>query len=172
MRPRTLDEVVGQEKLLGQASLCARKLNMTILAPCSSGDRRLRQNTLARLIARLTRRIYSFQRRANRHQEIKEVMRMRRAKRAPGERPLSLSTKCIASTRRSRKPFFPHVEAGHIPSSARPRRILPSRSFPLLSRTKVYILDPLTTPQIVDLLRRALADKERGLGNENHSSRR
>src|SRR5260370_30616095 len=38
---------------------------------------------------------------------------------------------------------------------------------PLLSRTKVYILDPLTTPQIVELLRRALADKEHGLGNEN-----
>src|SRR6202163_2474684 len=38
---------------------------------------------------------------------------------------------------------------------------------PLLSRTKVYILDPLATPQIVELLRRALTDKERGLGNEH-----
>src|SRR5207249_971821 len=37
---------------------------------------------------------------------------------------------------------------------------------PLLSRTKVYVLEPLTTPQIVELLRRALADKDRGLGNE------
>src|SRR5262249_29425106 len=37
---------------------------------------------------------------------------------------------------------------------------------PLLSRTKVYILEPLATPQIVELLRRALADKERGLGND------
>jgi putative ATPase len=38
---------------------------------------------------------------------------------------------------------------------------------PLLSRTKVYVLEALTTPQIVELLRRALEDKERGLGGEN-----
>jgi putative ATPase len=37
---------------------------------------------------------------------------------------------------------------------------------PLLSRTKVYVLEALTAPQIVDLLRRALEDTERGLGNE------
>ena len=38
---------------------------------------------------------------------------------------------------------------------------------PLLSRTKVYVLDPLTTPQIAELLRRALNDKEHGFGNES-----
>ena len=37
---------------------------------------------------------------------------------------------------------------------------------PLLSRTKVYVLESLTTPQIVELLRRALEDKEHGLGSE------
>src|SRR5258708_9824887 len=38
---------------------------------------------------------------------------------------------------------------------------------PLLSRTKVYVLDPLTTPQVAELLRRALNDKEHGFGNES-----
>jgi putative ATPase len=38
---------------------------------------------------------------------------------------------------------------------------------PLLSRTKVYVLEPLTTPQIVELLRRALNDKKHGFGNES-----
>src|SRR5258708_31310450 len=38
---------------------------------------------------------------------------------------------------------------------------------PLLSRTKVYVLDPLTTPQIAELLRRALNDKEHGFGNDS-----
>jgi len=64
--------------------------------------------------------------------------------------------------------FLPHVEAGHITfigaTTENPSFEVIS---PLLSRTKVYILDPLTTPQIVELLRRAIADKERGLGNEN-----
>ena len=63
---------------------------------------------------------------------------------------------------------MPHVEAGHITfigaTTENPSFEVIS---PLLSRTKVYILEPLAAPQIVELLRRALADKERGLGNEN-----
>src|SRR4029077_19657351 len=63
--------------------------------------------------------------------------------------------------------FLPHVEAGHITFIGATKE---NPSFevisPLLSRTKVYILDSLPTPLIADLLRRALADKERGLGNE------
>jgi len=58
------------------------------------------------------------------------------------------------------------VEAGHIlfigATTENPSFEVIS---PLLSRTKVYVLDALTTPQIVDLLHRALADPERGLGN-------
>src|SRR5258706_1643891 len=64
--------------------------------------------------------------------------------------------------------FLPHVEAGHIIFIDAPTENL---SFdvisPLLSRTKVYVLDPLTTPQIAELLRRALNDKEHGFGNES-----
>ena len=63
--------------------------------------------------------------------------------------------------------FLPHVEAGHITfigaTTENPSFEVIS---PLLSRTKVYILDSLPTPLIADLLRRALNDKERGLGNE------
>jgi len=61
--------------------------------------------------------------------------------------------------------FLPHVEAGHIifigATTENPSFEVIS---PLLSRTKVYFLDPLTTPQIAELLRRALNDKEHGFG--------
>src|SRR6267154_510663 len=64
--------------------------------------------------------------------------------------------------------FLPHVEAGHIifigATTENPSFEVIS---PLLSRTKVYVLEPLTTPQIVELLRRALNDKVRGFGNES-----
>src|SRR2546430_975665 len=64
--------------------------------------------------------------------------------------------------------FLPHVEAGHIifigATTENPSFEVIS---PLLSRTKVYVLEPLTTPQIVQLLRRALNDKVRGFGNES-----
>jgi putative ATPase len=67
--------------------------------------------------------------------------------------------------------FLPYVEAGHITfigaTTENPSFEVIS---PLLSRTKVYVLDPLPTPLIVELLRRAIADKERGLGNENLSA--
>src|SRR5260370_39814302 len=64
--------------------------------------------------------------------------------------------------------FLPHVEAGHIifigSTTENPSFEVIS---PLLSRTKVYFLDPLTTPQIAELLRRALNDKEHGFGNDS-----
>src|SRR5260370_19373020 len=64
--------------------------------------------------------------------------------------------------------FLPYVEAGHITfigaTTENPSFEVIS---PLLSRTKVYVLDPLPTPLIVELLRRALADNERGLANES-----
>ncbi|MBS1867390.1 MAG: replication-associated recombination protein A, partial [Acidobacteria bacterium] len=67
--------------------------------------------------------------------------------------------------------FLPYVEAGHITfigaTTENPSFEVIS---PLLSRTKVYILESLATPQIVQLLRRALEDKDRGLGNENLSA--
>jgi putative ATPase len=63
--------------------------------------------------------------------------------------------------------FLPHVEAGHIlfigATTENPSFEVIS---PLLSRTKVYVLEAHTTPQLVELLHRALAEKEHGLGNE------
>ncbi|HEX3119815.1 MAG TPA: replication-associated recombination protein A, partial [Candidatus Acidoferrum sp.] len=64
--------------------------------------------------------------------------------------------------------FLPYVEAGHITfigaTTENPSFEVIS---PLLSRTKVYVMEALPTPLIATLLRRALNDKERGLGNEN-----
>jgi putative ATPase len=66
--------------------------------------------------------------------------------------------------------FLPHVEAGNIILIGATTE---NPSFeviaPLLSRTRVYVLQSLTTEQIESLLRRALADSKRGLGGENIS---
>ena len=63
--------------------------------------------------------------------------------------------------------FLPYVEAGHITfigaTTENPSFEVIS---PLLSRTQVYVLAALPTPLIAELLRRALLDKEHGLGNE------
>jgi len=95
---------------------------------------------------------------------------MRSAKRASGEAPpLSSSTKCIASTKRSRMPSFRTSKPATSLSSARPRKILPSRSSrPLLSPHQgLHSRSAYHAANRWTFLRRALADKERGLGNEN-----
>src|SRR5712671_2277824 len=143
MRPRTLDEVVGQEKLVGPGKPLRVQIenddlgSMLFWGPPGCG-----KTTLARLIARLTRSEFTpFSAVLTGIKEIKEVM-------ADAERKARSGARTIFIGATTENPSFEVIS-------------------PLLSRTKVYILDPLTTPQIVELLRRAIADKERGLGNEN-----
>jgi putative ATPase len=170
MRPRTLDEVVGQEKLLGPGKPLRVQIenddlgSMLFWGPPGCG-----KTTLARLIARLTRSEFTpFSAVLTGIKEIKEVMADAERKARAGQRSIVFVDEVHRFNKAQQDAFLPHVEAGHITfigaTTENPSFEVIS---PLLSRTKVYILDPLTTPQIVELLRRAIADKKRGLGNEN-----
>jgi putative ATPase len=169
MRPRTLDEVVGQEKLLGPGKPLRVQIenddlgSMLFWGPPGCG-----KTTLARLIARLTRSEFTpFSAVLTGIKEIKEVMADAERKARSGQRTIVFVDEVHRFNKAQQDAFLPHVEAGHITfigaTTENPSFEVIS---PLLSRTKVYILDPLNTPQIVELLRRAIADKERGLGNE------
>ena len=170
MRPRTLDEVVGQEKLLGLGKPLRTQIenddlgSMLFWGPPGCG-----KTTLARMIARLTRSEFiPFSAVLTGIKEMKEVMADAERKARSGQRTIVFIDEVHRFNKAQQDAFLPHVEAGHITfigaTTENPSFEVIS---PLLSRTKVYILDPLTTPQIVELLRRALADKEHGLGNEN-----
>jgi putative ATPase len=169
MRPRTLDEFIGQEKLLGPGKPLRLQIekdnvsSMLFWGPPGCG-----KTTLARLIARLTRSEFvSFSAVLAGIKEIKEVMAAAEYKSRSGQRTIVFIDEVHRFNKAQQDAFLPYVEAGHITfigaTTENPSFEVIS---PLLSRTKVYVLDPLTTPQIVELLRRALADKERGLGNE------
>src|ERR1700676_2865624 len=170
MRPRTLDEVVGQEKLLGPGKSLRTQIenddlgSMLFWGPPGCG-----KTTLDRLIARLTRSEFiPFRAVLTGIKEIKEVMADAERKARSGARTIVFVDEVHRFNKAQQDAFLPHVEAGHITfigaTTENPSFEVIS---PLLSRTKVYILDPLTTPQIVELLRRAISDKERGLGSEN-----
>ena len=169
MRPRKLDEFIGQEKLLGPGKPLRLQIesdnigSMLFWGPPGCG-----KTTLARLIARVTHADFvSFSAVLAGIKEIKEVMAAAEYKSRSGYRTIVFVDEVHRFNKAQQDAFLPHVEAGHITfigaTTENPSFEVIS---PLLSRTKVYVLEPLTTPQIVDLLRRALADKDRGLGNE------
>jgi putative ATPase len=170
MRPRTLDEFVGQGKLLGSGKPLRVQIesdnlsSMLFWGPPGCG-----KTTLARVIARLTRsRFVPFSAVLTGIKEIKEVMAQAEQKSHSGQRTIVFVDEVHRFNKAQQDAFLPHVEAGHIlfigATTENPSFEVIS---PLLSRTKVYVLEALTTPQIVDLLRRALFDMERGLGKQN-----
>lgn len=169
MRPRTLDEFIGQEKLLGPGKPLRVQIesdslsSMLFWGPPGCG-----KTTLARVIARLTKAEFvSFSAVLSGIKEIKEVMAVAERKSRDGARTIVFVDEVHRFNKSQQDAFLPHVEAGHIlfigATTENPSFEVIS---PLLSRTKVYVLDSLTTPQIVELLERALEDKKRGLGNE------
>ena len=169
MRPRTFDEFIGQEKLLGPGKPLRVQIenddlgSMLFWGPPGCG-----KTTLARLIARLTRSEFvPFSAVLAGIKEIKEVMAASERKARSGSRTIVFVDEVHRFNKAQQDAFLPHVEAGHITfigaTTENPSFEVIS---PLLSRTKVYILEGLPTPLIADLLRRALNDKERGLGNE------
>jgi putative ATPase len=169
MRPRTLDEFIGQEKLLGPGKPLRTQIenddigSMLLWGPPGCG-----KTTLARLIARLTRSEFvSFSAVLAGIKEIKEVMAIAERKSRSGHRTIVFVDEVHRFNKAQQDAFLPYVEAGHITfigaTTENPSFEVIS---PLLSRTKVYILAALPTTLIAELLRRALLDKEHGLGNE------
>src|SRR5262247_3456852 len=169
MRPRTLDEFIGQEKLLGQGKPLRVQIesdrlgSMLFWGPPGCG-----KTTLARLIARLTKSEFiSFSAVLSGIKEIKEVMAAAEFKSKSGERTIVFVDEVHRFNKAQQDAFLPYVEAGHITfigaTTENPSFEVIS---PLLSRTKVYVLEALTTSQIAELLRRAIADKAHGLGEQ------
>lgn len=170
MRPRTLDEFIGQEKLLGPGRPLRVQIeqdnlgSMIFWGPPGCG-----KTTLARIIAGMTRSEFiPFSAVLAGIKEIKTVMAEAERGARTGRRTIVFVDEVHRFNKAQQDAFLPHVEAGHITLIGATTE---NPSFeviaPLLSRTRVYVLEPLSAPQLVSLLRRALEDRERGLGKES-----
>jgi putative ATPase len=167
MRPRTLDEFVGQEHVLGpgkplRAQIERDQLGSLILwGPPGVG-----KTTLARIIATLTRADFvPFSAVLSGIKEIKAVMADAEKSRRAGRRTLIFIDEIHRFNKAQQDAFLPYVERGDIiligATTENPSFEVVSA---LLSRAKVYALRSLSVAEVVALLRRALADEDRGLG--------
>ena len=177
MRPRTLDEFVGQEQVLGAGQAAApgaRTRPAAFADPLGPAGHRQDHAGAPHRAAR-RRGVHAALGRHGRRQGHPRSRRASAAPRAPSAAaaPCCSSTRCTASTRRSRTRSCRTSRTARSPSSARPPRI-PSFEVisALLSRARVYVLRSLDVDDIVKLLRRALEDPERGLGKRRSRHRR
>src|SRR5438874_1154906 len=167
MRPRTLDEYVGQEHLIGPGKPLRAQIerddigSLIFWGPPGTG-----KTTLAKIIASMTRAEFiEFSAVLSGIKEIKQVMAEAERARQYGTRTIVFVDEIHRFNKAQQDAFLPHVEKGNIrligATTENPSFEIISA---LLSRSRVYVLKPLTEDQIVALLRRALADEQRGLG--------
>jgi putative ATPase len=171
MRPETLDEYVGQRHLLEPGSVLRRAIDedrvpsMILWGPPGSG-----KTTLAQLIAHATKA--HFEQLSAVTSGVKDVREAAAAAKDRlgqlGRRTILFVDEIHRFSKSQQDGLLPHVEDGTVTligaTTENPSFEVTS---PLLSRTRVYTLEPLGDEDIGLLIQRALTDNDRGIGHEN-----
>jgi putative ATPase len=169
MRPRSLEEFVGQEHILGPGKLLRRAIEADRLpSVIFSGPPGTGKTTLAYVIAQMTHS--KFIRLSGVESNVAEMRRAIAAAtnrlRSSGQKTILFIDEIHHFNKAQQDILLPDVESGNL-------RLIGATTYnpffyvnsPLVSRSQVFQLEPLRVEQLEELIDRALADKERGLGN-------
>ena len=167
MRPRTLDEIVGQQRLVGEGTALRRSIeaghvhSMILWGPPGCG-----KTTLALLLAKYAdaefRAISAV---LSGLPDVRAALAEAEARFAQGRRSVLFVDEVHRFNKVQQDAFLPHIEKGIIvfvgATTENPSFELNSA---LLSRCRVHVMDAVPAQAIAAALRRALADRDRGLG--------
>jgi len=167
MRPRTLDDVVGQRRLVAEGSALRRAIesgrvhSMILWGPPGCG-----KTTLALLLARYAQAGFrAISAVLSGLPDVRKVLAEAQARFEAGERTVLFVDEVHRFNKAQQDAFLPHIERGSIlfvgATTENPSFELNSA---LLSRCRVHVLEPVSADDIVQALQRALGDAERGLG--------
>ena len=168
MRPRTLDEFVGQQHILAPGKLLRRAIEADRLpSVILSGPPGTGKTTLAHIIAEITQA--KFERLSGVESNVAEMRRVvagaANRLRTSGQKTILFVDEIHHFNKAQQDILLPDVESGNL-------RLIGATTYnpffyvnsALVSRSQVFQLEPLKVEQLCDLIDRALADKERGLG--------
>ncbi len=159
MRPNSLDEVIGQTHLLGDAEILRRivtqkePVSLILWGPPGTG-----KTTLARIIAReVEAEFIELSAVTSGKKDVERVVEHARQNWNLQQRTILFVDEIHRFNKAQQDAFLPHVESGLITLIGATTE---NPSFevitPLLSRTRVLVLQPLSKPEVVDILKRAL----------------
>ncbi len=168
LRPRNLDEFVGQKHLIGEGKVLRKLIESDKISSIIFwGNPGIGKTTLAQIIANKTNSEFiNFSAVTSGIKEIKAVMTQAEENRKLGQKTIVFVDEIHRFNKAQQDAFLPYVEKGSIiligATTENPSFEINSA---LLSRCKVFVFKPLETEDLVTLLKRAITD-ERGFGNE------